>query len=206
MTTELGGQTRLKRINTASKTETDENSSIDSLQIYISWENLRFEVEDKESKKNKLKTILNGLNGNVKPGELVAVIGPSGSGKSSFLNCIAGRNVDGVTGKILFNGVKRPINFARFTGYVIQDDLYFETLTVLETLRFCARLKLPRSMTKNDREQRIMDIMDELDLHKCGNTRIGKVGAGISGGERRRLAIALEIINEPSLLLLDEPS
>ncbi len=56
----------------------------------------------------------------MQPGELVAVIGPSGSGKSSFLNCIAGRNVKGVAGDILFNDVPRPGNFARFTGYVIQ--------------------------------------------------------------------------------------
>ena len=56
----------------------------------------------------------------VKPGELVAVIGPSGSGKSSFLNCIAGRNVEGITGDILVNDSKRPINFAQFTGYVLQ--------------------------------------------------------------------------------------
>ena len=126
-------------------------------------------------------------------------------GKSSFLNCMAGRNLVGVTGDILCNGVPRPSNFARFTGYVIQDDLYFESLTVLETLRFTANLKLPTTMTKAEKEKRIQDIIEELDLGKCSNTVIGTVGNGISGGERRRLAIALEIINEPRLLLLDEP-
>ena len=90
-----------------------------NLEIYVSWKNLSFKVVDPKDKK-KRKIILNDLNGCVKPGELVAVIGPSGSGKSSFLNCIAGRNTEGVTGEILFNEVKRPINFARFTGYVIQ--------------------------------------------------------------------------------------
>ena len=122
------------------------------------------------------------------------------------LNCIAGRNIEGVTGEILFNDVSRPTNFARFTGYVIQDDLYFESLTVRETLQFSANLKLPRQMSRIQKLQRVNDIIDELDLYKCADTMIGTVGAGISGGERRRLAIGLEIINQPSLLLLDEPT
>ena len=133
------------------------------LNVFVSWADLKFTVPDPNDKK-QTKTILKGLNGHVKPGELVAVIGPSGSGKSSFLNCIAGRTVEGVTGKILFNGIKRPINFARFTGYVVQDDLYLEALTVKETLTFAADLKLPKTMTKIQKRQRVDSIIDELDL------------------------------------------
>ena len=91
-----------------------------SLPIYVSWKDLCFSVPDRNDKEKKSKMILDGLNGSVNPGELVAVIGPSGSGKSSFLNCIAGRNMDGITGTILFNDTLRPMNFCRFTGYVIQ--------------------------------------------------------------------------------------
>ena len=86
------------------------------------------------------------------------------------------------------------------------DDLYFESLTVYETLKFAANLKLPPSLSKKERLQRVNTIIDELDLNKCRDTIIGSVGSGISGGERRRLAIGLEILNEPSLLLLDEPT
>ena len=85
------------------------------------------------------------------------------------------------------------------------DDLYFQSLTVYETLRFSANLKLPKSMGKQEKLKRVNDIIDELDLNKCKDTIIGIVGAGISGGERRRLAIGLEILNQPSLLL-DEPT
>eukprot|EP00485_Elphidium_margaritaceum_P002163 CAMPEP_0202704864 /NCGR_PEP_ID=MMETSP1385-20130828/17477_1 /ASSEMBLY_ACC=CAM_ASM_000861 /TAXON_ID=933848 /ORGANISM="Elphidium margaritaceum" /LENGTH=624 /DNA_ID=CAMNT_0049362977 /DNA_START=63 /DNA_END=1934 /DNA_ORIENTATION=+ len=189
-------------MTTSSKGKT---TNANNLEIYVSWKSLSFKVPDPKDK-NKTKTILEELNGYVKPSEVCAVIGPSGSGKSSFLNCIAGRNVDGVTGQILFNEVPRPINFARFTGYVIQDDVYFESLTVYETLKFAANLKLPTALSQKSKLDRVQELMDELDLHKCKDTVIGTVGKGISGGERRRLAIGLEIINHPSLLLLDEPT
>ncbi len=87
------------------------------------------------------------------------------------------------------------------------DDLYFESLTVYETLTFAAHLKLSNNIfTKQQRIQRVNDIIDELDLHKCKDTIIGIVGKGISGGERRRLAIGLALLNKPSLLMLDEPT
>ena len=124
-------------MNSLNKIMNSPEKTKNKLNIYISWKNLSFSVP--HPKNSKLtKYILHDLSGHVSPGELVAVIGPSGSGKSSFLNCIAGRNIDGVTGDILFNNVQRPTNFARFTGYVIQDDMYFESLTVRETLKFSA--------------------------------------------------------------------
>ena len=76
----------------------------------------------------------------------------------------------------------------------------------METLQFTAALKLPSSFGKAARIKRINEIIEELDLMKCKNTVIGTIGNGISGGERRRLAIGLEILNKPSLLLLDEPT
>lgn len=133
------------------------------INVYLSWKDLKLEVPDPNNAK-ETKCILKGLNGHVKPGQLVAVIGPSGSGKSSFLNCISGRVTEGVSGNILFNGVKRPINYARFTGYVVQDDMYFESITVKETLTFAADLKLPMTMTKEEKRQRVADIIKELDL------------------------------------------
>lgn len=193
---------------TVKSVSTPMNGDMLKLPIYLSWENLTFEVPDKQNKENKgaMKTILHGLNGHVKPGELVAIIGPSGSGKSSLLNCIAGRNIDGVAGKVNFNGIPRPENFSRFTGYVVQSQLYFNSLTVREVLTFAADLKLPTSVSKQDKKIRIENIINELDLNSCKDTQIGEIGQGISGGERRRLAIGLEILNEPSLLLLDEPT
>ena len=195
----------LKPVHTNEHSVNELETGIVRLPIYVSWENLTFKVPDPHNK-GQIKTILHGLNGHVKPGELVAIIGPSGSGKSSLLNCIAGRNVEGVTGAINFNNVPRPSNYARFTGYVVQDVLYFNSLTVREVLKFTADLKLPTTISKEIKKQRIDDIINDLDLQHCENTQIGEIGKGISGGERRRLAIGLEMINEPSFLLLDEPT
>merc|ERR1719204_371125 len=99
------------------------------------------------------------------------------------------------TGEILRNGTPLLQSFCRSLGYVSQDDLFLEALTVAETLSYSARLKLrkPRSEIK----ETINNVLKELDLYtKVKDTLIGSVGNGISGGERRRLAIANEIVDE----------
>ncbi|XP_010535206.1 PREDICTED: ABC transporter G family member 25-like [Tarenaya hassleriana] len=154
------------------------------------------------------RTILSGVTGMVSPGEILAVLGPSGSGKSTLLNAVAGRlRGPGLTGKILANDRKLTRQIIKRTGFVAQDDLLYTHLTVRETLVFCSLLRLPRTLTRAEKVRTAESVISELGLTKCENTVVGNSFIrGISGGERKRVSIAHELLVNPSLLVLDEPT
>lgn len=154
------------------------------------------------------RTILNGITGIASPGEIIAVLGPSGSGKSTLLNAVAGRlRGHAVTGSILANDRKLTKQTQKRTGFVTQDDVLYPHLTVRETLLYCALLRLPNTLTKTEKMNVVDSVMGELGLHKCGDTIIGNTFIrGVSGGERKRVCIAHEMLVNPSLLILDEPT
>lgn len=154
------------------------------------------------------RTILNGITGTASPGEIIAVLGPSGSGKSTLLNALSGRlHSHALTGSILLNDKKPTKQTLKRTGFVTQDDVLYPHLTVRETLLYCALLRLPNTLTKQDKITAVDSVMGELGLHKCGDTIIGNTFIrGVSGGERKRVSIAHEMLVNPSLLILDEPT
>ncbi|XP_027149161.1 ABC transporter G family member 25 [Coffea eugenioides] len=155
------------------------------------------------------RTILSGITGMVSPGEILAILGPSGSGKSTLLNALAGRlqHSHGLTGTVLANNRKLSKPVLRRTGFVAQDDVLYPHLTVRETLVFCSLLRLPNSLTKKEKISIADSVISELGLVKCENTIIGNSFIrGISGGERKRVSIAHEMLINPSLLILDEPT
>ncbi|DBA05192.1 TPA: hypothetical protein N0F65_005042 [Lagenidium giganteum] len=181
---------------------------MDSPQIMLEWKNLHLSVPIKTSKSNDVeeKPILKGVNGAARPGELLVIMGPSGAGKSSLLDCISARN-HRVRGAVTLNGNKWTKSIKRFTAYVMQDDLFYETITVREHLVFQARLRMGNKFTEEQYLERVDTVMEELGLVKCRDTLIG--GAmlrGLSGGERKRLSFATEILTNPSLLFVDEPT
>ncbi|ESQ28009.1 hypothetical protein EUTSA_v10018591mg [Eutrema salsugineum] len=161
-----------------------------------------------EIRSTEERTILSGVTGMVSPGEFMAVLGPSGSGKSTLLNAVAGRlHGSGLTGKILANDSKPTKQTLKRTGFVAQDDLLYPHLTVRETLVFVALLRLPRNLTRDDKIKAAESVISELGLAKCENTVVGNTFIrGISGGERKRVSIAHELLINPSLLVLDEPT
>ncbi|KAK7279727.1 hypothetical protein RJT34_24784 [Clitoria ternatea] len=154
------------------------------------------------------RTILKGVTGIAHPGEILAVLGPSGSGKSTLLNALAGRlHGQGLSGTILANSTKLTKPVLRRTGFVTQDDILYPHLTVRETLEFCAMLRLPRSLPRAAKVAAAESAMAELGLRKCEHTIIGNSFIrGVSGGERKRVSIAHEMLVDPSLLILDEPT
>ncbi|KAJ6975595.1 ABC transporter G family member 25 [Populus alba] len=154
------------------------------------------------------RTILNGITGMASPGEILAVLGPSGSGKSTFLNALAGRiQSNSFKGTILANNRKPTKQIMKRTGFVTQDDILYPHLTVRETLVFCSLLRLPKSLSKQEKTLVAESVISELGLTKCENTIIGNSFIrGISGGERKRVSIAHEMLINPSLLILDEPT
>ncbi|KAL7619738.1 hypothetical protein AAE478_010280 [Parahypoxylon ruwenzoriense] len=154
------------------------------------------------------KTLLHSVNASLKPGTLTAILGGSGSGKTTLLNTIAERMFSSrlsQTGTTTFNGLE-GVRSARH-AYVMQQDILLPTLTVRETLRYSANLRLPPPTTEEERMRIVEEVILELGLKDCANTRIGNSQhRGCSGGEKRRTSIGVQLLANPSILFLDEPT
>ncbi|XP_060589501.1 broad substrate specificity ATP-binding cassette transporter ABCG2-like isoform X2 [Ruditapes philippinarum] len=153
------------------------------------------------------KAILKGIDGKFQPG-MNAILGPTGSGKSSLLDVLAGRkDPTGLTGTLLLDGCPPPDNFKCMVGYVVQDDVVMGTLSVKENFHFSAALRLPPTVSAEEREERVQNVIAELGLQHCANTKVGnEFIRGVSGGERKRCNIGMELIISPPVLFLDEPT
>ncbi|DAA28809.1 broad substrate specificity ATP-binding cassette transporter ABCG2 isoform X2 [Bos taurus] len=177
----------------------------------LSFHNICYRVKVKTGfllcRKTIEKEILANINGVMKPG-LNAILGPTGGGKSSLLDILAARkDPHGLSGDVLINGAPRPANFKCNSGYVVQDDVVMGTLTVRENLQFSAALRLPTTMTSYEKNERINKVIQELGLDKVADSKVGtQFIRGVSGGERKRTSIAMELITDPSILFLDEPT
>lgn len=150
------------------------------------------------------KTLLDNISIAARPGTLTAVIGPSGAGKSTFAKLVAGYTQP-TSGTVSFEGHNIHAEYASLRsriGMVPQDDVVHGQLTVRQALMYAAELRLPPDTTKADREQVVMQVLEELEMTKHLETRVDK----LSGGQRKRASVALELLTGPSLLILDEPT
>uniref|UniRef100_A0A673KSF7 ATP-binding cassette sub-family G member 8 n=1 Tax=Sinocyclocheilus rhinocerous TaxID=307959 RepID=A0A673KSF7_9TELE len=156
------------------------------------------------------QTVIKDLNLHVHSGQMLAVIGSSGCGKTSLLDIITCRDEGGNmnSGEILINGKPSTRSLVKkCIAHVRQDDRLLPHLTVRETLAFVAKLRLPAHFTQEQRDQRVDDVIAELRLRQCAHTRVGNdYVRGVSGGERRRVSIAVQLLWNPGILILDEPT
>ena len=173
----------------------------------LSWDELSYVIPG--AKGAEKKRVLTNVSGVVKPGEVACVMGTSGSGKTSLLNVLSGRHIakGSLHGAVLVNGAPRNAKFRKLSAYVEQDDLLLPYLTVAETLTFTAMLRLGRAYSVAEKQARAVEVMNKLGLVDCRDTLIGNAQMrGVSGGERKRTSIGVDLIVGPRILFLDEPT
>jgi len=180
----------------------DETSKLirDHVPTTFQFRNVSYKIGD--------KVILDNVHGIVKPRQVMAIMGPSGAGKTSFLDILARKNKKGmVDGEFFLNG--RTVSdsyFKSVVGFVDQEDTLMPSLTVYETVLYSALLRLPSDMSIAAKKFRVLETLEELGILGIKDMRIGNEGErGISGGEKRRVTIACELVTSPSILFMDEP-
>lgn len=146
----------------------------------------------------------NHISLSIKPGELVAIIGGSGAGKSTILNCMCGY-LRPASGQVFINGIDLYQNFdglKKLVGYVPQQDIVYDNLTLHDMLLYTAKLRLPKDTSAAEREAAITRAIDMVELSEKKNSLI----KSLSGGQKKRASIAVELLSDPNLLFLDEPA
>ncbi|MGF1426289.1 FHA domain-containing protein [Kitasatospora sp. LaBMicrA B282] len=173
---------------------------IDNGPVSFSAHHLTVEVQHKGAK----KILLNDVSFGVPEKSLVAVIGPSGSGKSTLLRALTGyRPAD--RGEVLYDGRNLYKQFAELRqriGLVPQSEILHKELTVRTGLKYAAQLRFPGDTEPAERARRIDEVLYELRLDKRADNRI----TALSGGQQKRVSVALELLTKPSLIFLDEPT
>lgn len=213
---DLGMSVMVKQNNTPAHHPEDEIGKPDDRANFL--KKIFPRSQNNRSKKAEMvsKPILNGITGVFNPGRLIAVMGASGAGKTSLLNCIAGSTskTSIITGEIGVNGIlsNSSLDDSRtimksISAYVYQDDIILDTMTVKEAVLMSAILRLSKNISLDEKKRKVDHILGLLRLSHVADTVIGNAQVkGISGGERKRTALAMELVSDPQLLFCDEPT
>ncbi|XP_027097296.2 ABC transporter G family member 7-like [Coffea arabica] len=176
--------------------------------VTIKWTNITCSLSNKASK--SVRFLLKGVSGEARPGRLLAIMGPSGSGKTTLLSILAGQVMASprlhLSGLLEVNGQKISKRTYKF-AYIRQEDLFFSQLTVRETLSLAAEMQLEEISSVEERDEYVTNLLFKLGLVSCADSRVGDAKVrGISGGEKKRLSLACELIASPSVIFADEPT
>ena len=184
-----------------------DNNRLAYKNFLLEWKDVTYSIKTKTSSTQ----ILKGVTGFAKSGEMLAIMGSSGSGKTSLLSILSNRIASqpglSVGGSVYLNKIPiRSFSCAQYIKYVVQEDDLFATQTVRECFQFSARLKIPH-FSSEQVHKRVEEIIKDLKLEKVADNLIGNaMKKGLSGGEKRRVSIGNELISYPSVLILDEPT
>ncbi|WOL02861.1 ABC transporter G family member 7 [Canna indica] len=178
------------------------------LPVTIRWSGITCALSDKRG--GRTRFLLTNVSGEAKPGRLLAIMGPSGSGKTTLLNVLAGQLVASprlhLSGRLDINGLPMPSGGYK-VAYLRQEDLFFSQLTVRETISLAAELQLPGILSAEKKNNYVNNLLFRLGLVNCADSIVGDAKVrGISGGEKKRLALACELIASPSVIFADEPT
>ena len=180
--------------------------------IDLAWRNIHYSVmvNPQDGGKGKVaRKLLDGISGYARAGQLTALMGSSGAGKTTLMDVLAGRKTAGcIEGEILVNGhPKVTATFNRMCGFCEQTDMHWATQTVREALRFSAALRLPAEVTAAQREAFVSEVLDILELTPIADRIIGDSELpGLSPGQLKRVTIGVELVSNPPVLFLDEPT
>jgi len=188
---------------------------------YVEFDNLTYSVrvpaKSTATKNNKKfcqkkkytdRVLLQNVFGYAPPGRLIALMGASGAGKTTLLDVLAGKKTGGqITGRLVVNNLPKDKFFNRYVGYVEQFDAHVPTATVREAVTLSATLRLPSTLSKLEKEARVERVLHQLDLTHVADEKIGNVEKGGLAPElRKKVTIAVELVIDPGVLFLDEPT